>query len=110
MANTTAFEGLTDLRGIFLFHRHGRGADFRSSGPRDHGAWEFETRYWGQWENPQGAEHEQDYDWPVPTAETSQCLTGILAEFNQAHPHLHAEYFVEEESWITVTVTPKQTP
>lgn len=63
------------------------------------------VRHWGQWENPQGEEDEEDYDWQVMTDDSSHQLEGIIANVGVKYPNVKMECQGSEKQWLEFIAT-----
>lgn len=59
-------------------------------------------RYFGDWEVPEDAEDDGDYDWKVPTRGTRARLDSLVAEYGKRIPGL-AWHNEGEKCWIAFT-------
>jgi hypothetical protein len=71
-----------------------RYSEFRSSSDS------FEVRDWGSWENPEGEEDEEDYDWQVLTHESGQQIKQIVSKIQAKYPNVKFDITTEEKNWI----------
>lgn len=67
----------------------------------------FDIRYWGEWENPEGEEDEEDYDWQVLTRESVSRLRELTKEYGERYG-VTITFTPEEKCWITFRVTIKE--
>lgn len=67
----------------------------------------FDIRYWGVWENPEGKEDEEDYDWKVLTRESVNRLRELTKEYGERYG-VTITFTPEEKCWITFRVTIKE--
>lgn len=67
----------------------------------------FDIRYWGVWENPEGKEDEEDYDWQVLTRESVNRLQELTKEYGERYG-VTITFTPEEKCWITFRVIIKE--
>jgi hypothetical protein len=92
-------------------HRNGRGGldGYRPPQQLDDTyapmTYEFELRDFGDWTNPPEATDEEDYDWQVPTLETTHKVAKLVQAFSEEYPTLLITYSFGEKNWLTVMVS-----
>ena len=79
----------------------GGGEDYRIYSEED--ALLLEVRYWGEWENPEDAEDEEDYDWQVLTDESKEKLDEILTAIQKQYK-VKIEQVGSEKNWLVFSI------
>mgnify|MGYP000336014384 FL=1 len=64
-------------------------------------------RYWGNWDNPQDAYDEEDYDQQDPTDETYENATKLIAKISKQFPNIEFELMIEEKNTMIVSAKHK---
>lgn len=74
------------------------------------GRWMAEVRDWGNWENPQEAYDEddyEDYDWQVLSRDSKAALNAIVAKYQAIYGRMDILVSAEEKNWISIQVVGK---
>lgn len=67
----------------------------------------LDIRDWGHWILPPDVEDDGDYDWKVPTEQTSNMAKTIVAGLQQRHPKIDFELSGSEKNWLEVEMIVK---
>jgi hypothetical protein len=85
MDTTTTRRNLESLKAQILRNERGTEAqDIRE----ERGELILSVRYFGNWEVPEDAEDDGDYDWKIPTTDTRRRLDSLVAAFQKQIPGL----------------------
>jgi hypothetical protein len=91
---------LLDVK-LAMRDRDAQGADWGEFSTNGN-AMTLDVRYWGRWENPEGEEDEEDYDWQKLSAESRKKLERILGDIEKRHPKVALSYSTEEKNWLVI--------
>lgn len=87
---------------IMMFKRAGRGYERTYPAEMNGNGASAGIGDWGNWENPEDAHDEEDYDWQRPTKETVDKARRILAQVQKQFPNIDFELGVEEKNSMDV--------
>lgn len=62
-------------------------------------------RYWGEWENPEDAVDEEDYDWKVLSKKSYNKLKEIIDWLNKKYKKANITFMTSEKCWIDIKVS-----
>ena len=85
---------------IQLFKRSGQGRTYEAE-MNSNGAMAG-IQQWGDWENPDDAYDEEDYDHQKPTMKTMEKAKAIIAQISKQYPKIKFELGIEEKNSIDV--------
>ncbi|QIG71397.1 hypothetical protein EVB32_289 [Rhizobium phage RHph_TM39] len=97
---------LEEIKAAMRMVPEGRQATFRSV-EQNGKYYEFDVRYWGSWEVPDGEDDDGDYDFEVLTSKSSKSLQNIVEPIIKKYPSLDIYYQTGEKNYITVHATVK---
>ena len=66
---------------------------------------DVESRYWGKWQVPEGEDDDEDYDWEVPTKDTSLKMKKFVEELKSKHKGFKISWTYSEKNWIMIQVS-----
>ena len=94
-------EKLKDEAVSFLRGNGGRNVHLESRG----NGFDVESRYWGKWEMPEGEDDDEDYDWEVPTKETSLKMKTFVDSLSAKYKGFKIHWTTSEKNWIMIQVS-----